>query len=108
MATANILRSARARIADRKNWTTGYMARTADGTACFAESPEAVSWCALGALAAESGTGGLNVDGWELLIEASRKLYCTDSVSSVNNCEGHLAVLGLYDAAIAAAEAEAR
>lgn len=45
-----LLKSGRDRIADPKNWTKGYYARDAGGNPIGEDSPEAVCWCAAGAL----------------------------------------------------------
>lgn len=104
MASADILRAARARIEDPKNWTQGAYARDAQGRGTRGKAREAVCWCAYGALAA-SGGNELGSDGF-LLESAAEELFDADVVD-VNDKQGHAAVLQVFDAAIAAAEAEA-
>ncbi len=103
MANAQILRAARARIADELHWTPWNLARDETGRAVSPKSPRAVCWCAFGALGAE----GSNLDSIEAqaLRKAAAKLFKTESAGYVNDVLGHAAVLAMYDAAIAAAEA---
>jgi len=46
-----------------KGWTQGVMARDAKGKEVPASSPDAVCWCADGAMLAASGDGGIYRDG---------------------------------------------
>lgn len=106
MASADILRAARARIEDPKNWTTKAFAKDAKGNAVFGDSDKAVCWCALGAVDAEI-RGVIKIDPAKYLFDVCGRLFDVDEVSIVNDRFGHRAVLKLFDAAIAAAEAEA-
>lgn len=104
MASADILRAARARIEDPKNWTTSAYARNAAGEKLDRDDAGAVCWCAYGALQAE-GVVTCSEAG-SLLRKAAREKFGT-TVIIVNDCIGHSAVIDVFDAAIAAAEAEA-
>lgn len=103
MASADILRAARARIEDPKNWTTHTTARNDLGEPCNAMADEAVCWCGYGALVAESRC----INCYQLLSKAASDLFNGASIGSVNDKRGHEAMLAVFDAAIAAAEAEA-
>ena len=109
MASADILRAARARIADPKNWTQNTFAKDADGVELTSydlsgDEYSAVCWCAYGAIYAESSEPFS--DAGHFLRRAARELF-NSTVIRVNDYFGHDAVMRLYDAAIAAAEAEA-
>ncbi len=54
MTTVEILRAARELVA--RGWTQGTPARDTSGDCVSPRSPAAVCWCALGAIAASSGT----------------------------------------------------
>lgn len=107
MASADILRAARARISDPKKWTTGFFAKSAEGSFVAAQSNRAVCWCALGALLAEAKDSDQRYTG-QFLFRASQDLFEEEDPTMVNDALGHAAVLQMYDAAIAAAEEEAR
>ncbi|AWI90247.1 hypothetical protein C0214_19495 [Methylobacterium sp. DM1] len=106
MASADILRAARARIEDPKNWTQGFFAKDQGGRLVASRDEYAVCWCALGAVIAEADYVEERYSA-RFLFEASKKLFDEDDVTVVNDYLGHDAVLKIYDAAIAAAEAEA-
>lgn len=105
MASADILRAARARIEDPKNWTQGDFAKLADGRGATSYDPDAVCWCAIGAVRAEAGLRDEVVERY--LVDAAQNHFSRRSPAMVNDCIGHDAVLQMYDAAIAAAEAGA-
>ncbi len=105
MASADILRAARARIEDPKRLSVGAYATDRRGRSVHPTSGAAACWCAYGALRAEGAEiGGPEAD---LLEKASLKLFDYISPASVNDKLGHAAVLKMYDTAIAAAEAGA-
>ena len=101
MSSADILRAARARIADPKNWTQRHFARDAYGLPVMGSSADAVCWCAEGALQAE----GRSYASAELLIldQAAHELT-NEFAAWVNDHDGHSAVLKIYDRAIELAE----
>jgi head-tail adaptor len=102
MASADILRVARARIADPKNWTTGTYARDAAGKPVKAWDREATCWCAIGAVHSISSSIGAEI----LLIRAAHDV-ARKRIVEVNDAGIHADVLTVFDAAIAAAEREA-
>lgn len=105
MASADILRAARARIEDPKNWTRNALARGPLGEVVPVNHPTACKWCAYGSLyTMQNGPDWrLAKDALELAGRALFKLWPED----INDGLGHEAVLKMYGAAIAAAEAEA-
>lgn len=98
----DLLRRARARIADPAHWTTHIEATDAVGLGCKPDDPCAVRWCALRALVAEGVHYSVQEAAWERLRDSS----VTGSPASVNDDLGHAAVLAMYDQAIEALEAE--
>lgn len=50
MTTKEALEAARDLISDPKRWTTGYFAKKADGEITASRKPDAVCWCASGAV----------------------------------------------------------
>ncbi|EHP94920.1 DUF6197 family protein [Methylorubrum extorquens] len=107
MASADILRAARARIEDPDDWIAGDLATAGDGSWVDPQDCLAECWCAVGALIREGG----EAHGPErsLLNRHSKKLFSLSNVALVNDDSrlGHPAVMQVFDAAIAAAEAEA-
>ncbi|BAU93431.1 hypothetical protein MPPM_4826 [Methylorubrum populi] len=105
MASADILRAARARITPLRSWTTEYSARNSDGHYVDPLDRTAACWCTLGSICAEGGRPG----GPEqrLAQRACEKLYGSAFIGAVQDRRGHDAALAILDAAIAAAEAEA-
>jgi hypothetical protein len=52
MTTAELLRAAKAKLADETCWTKGALARNADGLPVDPDDPTAVCWCSDGAIQA--------------------------------------------------------
>lgn len=110
MTTAEVLQKARDLIADESRWTHGKYARDALGEDVEPTSPEACKFCALGALLAVSGAQYEEEDDLPS-IAALRAVCPVDErgrrrrVPSVNDLDGHAAVLALFDEAIAKAQA---
>ena len=108
--SASILRAARARIADPKNWTTEFEARDVSGREVNAGSRSARCWCALGSLRAECHAQRKDMDFArdlaETLREATNELFNCRLVAVANDHYGHSAVLKIYDRAIELAEAQ--
>lgn len=103
MAEVDALRIGRRLIQSFDGWTQGTFARDATGASVSALDENAVCFCALGALRNVNGASSAS----EYLWDAADKLFQTSPIA-VNDDIGHAAVLQMYDAAIAAAEAEAR
>ena len=98
------LRDARALITDPAQWTEHTYARDRYGRAVDPCQPEAVCWCAYGALDRQ-GADECS-DAREYLRAAAEVLF--DSFPAcVNDDDGHAAVLRMYDRAIELAGASA-
>jgi len=94
MAAIDLIRQARNRIADKKHWTTGALARDAYGHRVGPKSDEAVCWCALGALRRGAKEASDVSRACVLLGHSSAWL------SEINDRLGHQAVLDMFDKAI--------
>jgi hypothetical protein len=106
--TSEILRQARARIADPSKWCQGDYAVDANGEGTFYEGHTACRWCAKGSLYLEMcklDLMGKQRSPCSLLEAVSQHLY-GKYVTTINDDIGHETVMQLYDAAIAAAEKE--
>jgi hypothetical protein len=103
MTTLDVLKAARERISDPARWTQGDYARLLNDEGCGGTHPEAVKWCAYGALsvAGRPHIGPINAasDAIESLLADDG--YCPDLVD-FNDTHTHAEVLALFDAAIAA------
>ncbi len=99
--TVQILKDARALIADEKNWTQDKWARDRNGDAVAPESPKAVCFCSLGALRKAS----VDDDGFCYAREVLRDVT-KGSIIDFNDTHGHAEVLAIFDSAIARAESE--
>lgn len=100
MKVSKVLIAARAVIADPKNWTKGSFAKDANGHKRYAIAPEAVCWCALGAV--------MRVGANDVLFGAA--CYWLDGAAGTwmggyNDAHTHAEVLEVFDRAIASAEA---
>jgi hypothetical protein len=92
-------------IKDRKGWTRHAEARAGNGREVEVCSPKAKRFCAIGALrrAAFDVTGSEETaerigDGLERLI-TERFLGSGDTLPMVNDCEGHAAILAVFERA---------
>jgi integrase len=106
-AIVNVLRRARWAIEQPTRWCTGTMARDAAGDETEPEAPDAVAWCAGGALVHGAVAHELQAEGLHYLIGAAGERYWPDEedwtwemVARVNDEHGHAAVLAMYDRAI--------
>lgn len=106
MTAAEILRAARLKLSDRSRWTTAFLARNANGERVSCRSPEAVCFCAYGALKAE--TPGPTDECWvaESFLESAATEVdpMTNGPADINDNLGYEAVIKMYDIAIAKAE----
>ncbi|MBB5762119.1 hypothetical protein HNR01_001739 [Methylorubrum rhodesianum] len=108
MASADILRAARARIEDPKNWLRGGLAADATGWAVQPWWGDAVCWCAVGAVRADRAQYDANdLEQAEATLRSASYELFSRPAPDTNDDLGHAAVMQMYDAAIAAAEAEA-
>lgn len=98
-STLLVLRDAKAKI--EQGWCQRALARDASGDWVHARGPEAVQWCALGAL--QAVTNSLlqeEIPAWKLLTS----LTPGHSISLYNNTHSKEEVLSLFDKAIATLE----
>jgi len=110
-STVEVLKAARERISDPERWTRNQYARSETRLHTEPNSPDAVGWCANGSILAEVDAGAFfelgndspGVDAADLLIRASGGR----PTSTINDRDGHAAVMALYDRAIQLAEQEA-
>lgn len=97
VSAADVLRSARARIATPETWTKGTAARNLTGHDVAANSKEAVCWCAMGALWADGPLASR--------VGTSFLRAAIDGVAVAKFNDGpdttHADILALYDRAIA-------
>jgi hypothetical protein len=99
-----VLAFARVLIADRRRWTTGVAARRASGTECSPHDPDAVCFCAYGAIDACATTDAARREAEELLARVicpepktlGDTLPCS-VISRVNDRKGHKATLAAFD-----------
>ena len=102
-----ILRKARGLLSDKRKWTRYGAARTGNGAVCPPYAPEAVKFCAYGAIA----RAALEVTGDRqqarrlarsiemILVGGERAPQPPNRISYVNDRKGYAAVMGLFDAA---------
>jgi hypothetical protein len=98
-AVLDILKRARARIADPEHWTQGEEARDAAGRPTDEGGPDAVRRCAFAAIWVEEKPGELPEGNrpWEVL----QALAAPQCLSTFNDTHSHAEVLALFDRAIA-------
>lgn len=118
--TLEILKEAYELIKDPARWAQTFDAKNAEGRAVDALDPEAIAWCAVGAMDKAMGVCETlpDVDGWSALNKAARELFgdrllvqgCAEplvtSPATVNDYLGHDAVLQMYGTAIMRLELE--
>ena len=124
MTAAELLRNARALLADEAHWTRGAAARDRDGNKVGATDARACCWCALGAFervaqdSAEPRGDLVALDALDALEQAADAIVRNDmdnpflqgGVVYINDCypHGHADVLALYDDAVALCEKQER
>lgn len=99
MTTLEALKAARELIADVQHWTIGAPARDAYGASVAGVSKRAVCWCTIGALVRVEGA-------WGPAQDFLREVAGGASLVTVNDRDGHAAVLNLFDRAIAISKLE--
>lgn len=104
----SILQSARELIADPAHWTQSAFARDVNGNDCVSNDPEAVCFCALGALnkAANYYDSKKNATLYFKAKAALRDMIYPHNISMFNDRfdRTHAEILRLFDDAIAKAE----
>lgn len=99
-----ILKDARALIADEKNWTQRVFARNSRGLEVSALSSEASCFCTVGALGRFTNGMAIGSSAYLLLKREVGQNYI--AVSDFNDTHTHAEVIALFDHAIARAESE--
>jgi hypothetical protein len=97
-----IIRSARALLADESKWCGGEMAFDNHAVPICATNPKASRWCAYGALVAATYTMTHDREqAFDLADAVASSLFggC-DALMRVNDTRGHAAVLTLFDEVI--------
>lgn len=102
MTPLEVLVAARELISDPSKWTQNAIARMPDGTECSEHDPEAVSWCALGAI--HKCGYVYSGDAWAHLSNAAYEVGAS-SLVDVNNNRQHADVMRMFDRAIELARA---
>lgn len=107
MTPREILIAARAKIEDRANWTQLATARDAVGATVHSRSPQACQWCAIGALNAVASRDTAIFDARDILGSVTPQVRNGEflMISDVNDLAGHMAVMEMFDLAIAKAAA---
>jgi hypothetical protein len=99
MTTEDVLKAARAKITDPNKWTRGVNARDSSGLECFAHKPEAVCWCAQGAVLSIDSSYGSQQISFIFLKKAALLLGYVDW-TDLNDKADHETVLKMFDMAI--------
>lgn len=102
MTDIEILIAARDLISNPARWTQNFLAKDEYEYHVDPLSPDAVCWCAFGAIEKVGDDWKsflLGKGASKFLVEASEELF-RDGVSTVNDTLGHQAILAVYDRAI--------
>lgn len=100
MSPHDLLKAARALIAEPERWTQGACARDTSGRACTTVSPHAVRYDTIGALDAAGSDDRNYNEARRALLVAIGDPVC--GLSGWNDTHTHAEVLAGWDAAIAA------
>ena len=100
MTTVEMLKAARAKIADAEHWTKFANARDVHDECVSPTSQEAVSWCSLGVLVALATISTESRSKDISFLHA----HMNPSLVKFNDTHTHAEVLAAWDAAIADAE----
>lgn len=110
MRTASeILRAAKAKIAEPSRWVKGAPALNADGSAVDPWRGHAVCWCVNGALVEVTRTGELMQSRASFILSQCARRRGYETASRLNDAPEttHADVMALFDEAIAWAESDA-
>ena len=101
-----IVSGALAIFADENNWTRGALARNRNGDTCNWDDPNAVRYCALGALIRVATDLVSNYDQARfLVIQVTRRVLAASNRSGsvlphINDVEGHAAIVAMFKKAL--------
>lgn len=104
ISVAQVLERARAMIVNPANWTQGTMARNSQGEPCEARAPEAMRYCAFGAISRVT-TSDCFSPAMAALDREARALGHKDGLTVMNDTVDHTTLLVIFDRAIAAVKA---
>lgn len=96
MTPLEVLIAARELISAPERWTTGWYARDANHETTHSHSPDAVRWCAAGALIRSGGNAAV----FDLVNAVVITKMLGGHMAAVNDHFGHAAVLRMFDLAI--------
>jgi len=95
------LKAARSLIATPEGWTQGCMARDRNNASVYADSPEAVSFCARGAVVrATNGYSLSTASRFTRALEYFKEYQYVIDITAVNDRSSHQDILRLFDRAI--------
>ncbi len=104
MNLLDLLRAARARIAQKEHWTQGAYARDRFGRLADSREAEATCWCSVGVVwsVAPNGSPGAPYvpNAVDVLNAVARRRGYTNAIG-LNDAATHPVVLAMYDEAIA-------
>lgn len=103
MSKIQILKAAKALIADPANWTQGVSARGKSGRQVNVDGRAAVCFCSIGAIKRVCIDSG-NFDNYYETVRFVNKIEGGDGFVVFNDNHTHSEVMALWDRAIAAAE----
>jgi hypothetical protein len=95
-----VLRHARALIAEPTRWTRGVLGRAASGRPVMWQDEEACRWCALGAIHRAAYVLVGDKEPAEAIADEVIAACFPCNLSWINDKNGHLAVLKLFDDAL--------
>ena len=105
MTPLEVLKGARELISDRSRWMKGNMARARNDLVCGPDHPEAVRWCALGAIWKVGGrTDDFSTPSYMACAQFSVDHHLP--ITSINDTGGHEQILAALDVTIARLETE--
>jgi hypothetical protein len=103
MTTLEILKAARDLISDPEHWTKRANARDSYGEIIGCSQPEAVRWCAYGALNKVSrGDSATIRKAYDYLMGVNN--FQGTTLEGINDVWGHMRIISAFDAAIARLE----
>lgn len=105
-SAVEVLKKAKALIADPEHWCQGVMAKNDFGSEVYPDDLDACRWCAEGGMRAVQPFGTHSfTSAWDLLKEAAAEVGYMSPVS-LNDEANHPTVMKMFDRAIALAGGE--
>jgi hypothetical protein len=101
---SDLLRNAKSLISNPERWCQGAHSLRANGAHCLGSDPDAVAWCAGGAVwRIGSDNPAVRDEALRILTLAARETFGEDHLA-VNDRLGHAAVMRMLDVAIRLAD----